>query len=187
MTTATLEKDQKIVEVLEKTMKLYRLAIEMDYEEQQRLILKYLRIVGSIHKELVCVKEACDMVLEKYPKGMPHDSTLIQEAMKLVKQPYRQIFPQTSFDEEMIIYKIYDLEIKELFDSIPINELEREEQVILKNLWRSVHNTLVENPNFKGENPYYKRNYHEMERAKKLWLELLDNDFNAFIEYFQEE
>lgn len=186
MTTKTAERDKKIVEVLQNVMKLYRHAMEMDYEDQQRFILQYYQSLSNKY-ELSCIKEVCETLLRQYPQGLPHDSSLVKEAMKMVQPTYREIFPQDCFEEDMIIYKMFDTLIKDLFDTLPWNEMKKVEKVMVENLWRSVHNTLVDNPNFKGENPYYKRNYHEMERDKKLWLELLDKDFNTCIEYFQEE
>jgi hypothetical protein len=188
MTTSTAkQRDEKLIEVLEKTKKLYRMAIEMDFEKQQRLILEYIQGLVKPHPDLACIGEACQKTLEEYPKGMPHDSTLIIEARKLVKHPYSSLFPSTSFDEDILIYKMYDYLIKDLFDTIPKEEFNRHEQFVIEKLWRGVHCTLVDNPNFKGDNPYYKRHYSDMRYSKKQWLKLLDEDFNGYIEYFKEE
>lgn len=186
MNITELERDQKIVSVLQQVMALYRCVLEMKYEEQQRCILQYILNVSNKHKELTPLKEVCEKVLQDYPEGMPHDSTLILEAKQLAGYPYSSVFPNHVFDEDMLLYKMFDVRIKSLFDTIPQEGMDRPEQLILERLWHVIHNTLVKNPNFKGSNPYYKRNYHEMGRAKKLWLELLDDDYKSYICYFQE-
>lgn len=181
------ERDLKLVETFKKTMNLYRKAIEMEFDTQQRLIIQYVQSLVISNKELECIHLACEKVLMEFDKEMPHDSTMIDEVKKLLKPPYDSVFPKTFFDEDVLVYKMFDCLIKELFDAIPIDEFNRQEQYIVKRLWKAVHCTLVDNPNFKGENPYYQRHYRDMMQSKKLWLELLDNDFNVYIEYFSED
>ncbi|PLS19307.1 hypothetical protein CVD28_02525 [Bacillus sp. M6-12] len=186
MSNTTLERDKKIIESLTLVMKLYRGAIEIKYENQERLILQYIQSVTSHHPELVCIEKACQRILEQYPKGMPHDSTLLDEAMKLVNHPYRRVFPDTLFDQDVLIYKMYDHLIKDEFDKIPREGLSKVENFMIDRLWNGVHSTLVENRNFQGDNPYYKRNYRDMQYSKKTWLKILDEDFNNLIDYFNE-
>lgn len=92
MTTSAIERDKKIVEVLEKTMKLYRKAIEMDWESQQRLIMDYFILLAETKPEIACVKEACQTILTKYPEGIPHDSDLFTETKELLPHLYNKSF-----------------------------------------------------------------------------------------------
>lgn len=184
MNSYALERDLKLVEALKNIMGLYNNAIIMDIEKKQRLILHYLIFATKQHEELKSVTEACEKTDKNYPKGFPHDSTLLQEAMNLVNISYKEVFPVTSFDEDMIVYKICDMLIKEVFDSIPLEEFKKNEQLIINNLWEIVHCTLVDNPNFKGTNPHYKRNYYDMSKAKDLWVEILDDRFLNYIDFF---
>lgn len=185
--TTVRERDEKLVKILEETMKLYRTAIKMEVEPQERLILQYIQGMSEKHEELRCVYEACSDVLEAYPDRMPHDNTLLEEAKDRLKHPYTSIFPQTPFDEEMLVYKMFDFLIQEQYNSIPFDDFDKYQRFFIERVYSGLHKTLIDNPNFKGDNPYYKRHYHNMTHSKKTWLKILDEDFTNCIEYFKEE
>lgn len=166
MTTANIHKGKEIADILRLVMKLYRQALEMGLEEQERMILNQLIAVSKDKEEYASVFHACQSVLSDFPEGLPHDSTLIDEAKKRTDVAFRSIFPIDSFDRDMLIYKWFDATIQKLFSKITSFELERVDERIIERLQRSIHNTLVDNPNFKGANPYYKRNYGDYGRAK---------------------
>lgn len=181
------EREENLVKAMEETKKLYRKAIEMDNEKKERFILQYIQGITEKHPELNCIHKVCKGVLERYPDRMPKDNTLLEEAMSTLNPPYLSIFPQTSFDEDILVYKVVDVLIKEIYDSIPRHDFDRHERFIIEKLWNGVHKMLVDNPNFKGANPYYKRHYFNMVQSKKTWLKILDEDFNTYIDYFKEE
>jgi hypothetical protein len=188
--TQVEEKNKLISEALRQVMKMYRKALDMKWKDRERLILVYFKGMGEKHEELSPFKQACESVLDRWKEGShPHDSTLIEEVSKIVKSPYNQLLPKDDFDEDMLVYKWIDLVIADLFNKIRSFGLDKRESSIVDRLWSSVHNTLVENPNFKGSSPYYKRsnNRTDYDRAKVLWLELMDHDFNSYIEYFEEK
>ncbi|WCK57394.1 hypothetical protein PP175_25340 (plasmid) [Aneurinibacillus sp. Ricciae_BoGa-3] len=182
-----MEKDKTIANTLKKVMNMYQNTLNMGLEDQERLILTYFQLTGEKHEDLAPLKEACMQVLNQWKTGMPHDSTLIDEVKKYLKPPFIRVLPKDRFDRDMLVYKLSDALIKDVFAGLKTLELDKQDKHILAGLWHCVHNTLVANPNFKGENSYYKRNYSEYWRAKELSLELLDNDFVSYIAYFEED
>lgn len=183
----TMDKFILIADTLKDVKKMYRRAIEMDLETQERIILMLISSMASKIEGLNCIVEACNEVTERWKEGMPHDSTLIDEVRKRLKLPYAKVLPQDKFDRDMIVYKVIALEIESQFKPLYELELERVDLHIVKELWRRVNNMLVENPNFKGDSPYYKRHPYDHERSKSLTLELLDKDFTDYIAYFLAE
>lgn len=192
MTTINEQDYQNIAKVLEDIKGIYRSAIEIGYEQQERLVLEiiieYVKIVDKEGDTLSCIQEVCEIVLNEYPKGkFPHDSTLIEEAKSRLSLPYKRVFPEDNFSKDMMTNKLYNAVIEDRFKQIkdlPANESDR---YILKKLWTAVNNSLIENPNFKGEVPYYKRHPLDYSHSKKLTLELLDKDFDSYISYFKGE
>ncbi|WPS85628.1 hypothetical protein SMD22_00785 (plasmid) [Brevibacillus halotolerans] len=185
---ATVTTNQgNIAEILRRVMKLYRYVLEMGLEEKERLILRKISEASKNIESFWDIHDACQSVLIEYPTGLPHENTLIEEASKRMTIPSREIMPNHPFDKDMLVYKWMDTTIERLFSKIDRTYMDRVDQNIIEKLQRIVHNTLVDNPNFKGAIPYYKKNYSEYDRAKKLWLELLDNEFEGFIRYFEDE
>jgi hypothetical protein len=187
VTIAIKSQDKKIVKILRSVMIIYRYALELEFEKQERIILERIAKVCKDLEEFSSVFNACEGVLMDYPTSLPHDSTLIDEARKRVPKEFLTIFPEDTFDRNMLIYGWFDSIIKNYFSKIDVDQLKPSEKFIIERLQRSVHNTLVENPNFKGKYPYYKKNYHEYGRSVKLSLELLDKDFDSYIKFFQVE
>lgn len=190
MTTETIsqrEVDLLIVEVLKNVKNIVKNTIELEHEDQQRFILQYIQSLCKDKEEVACIPKVCAELLEQYPTGMPHDSTLIDEAKKRVGYPLSKVFPQTLFDEDVLMYKMAMVLVNQAFETIPKETLNRGDQVAVENLERLARNTLVDNPNFKGDNSYYKRHYYEMERAKKGWIEFIEEEFTNWIGYFQQE
>lgn len=183
----TTDKFKLIAETLNGVMKMYRRAIEMDLEDRERIILMMISSMASKFEDTTCIVTACNEVTERWKEGMPHDSTLIDEVRKRLRFPYTKVLPQDAFDRDMITYKLVALEIQSRFKPLYELELERVDLHIIKELWRRVNNMLVENPNFKGDFPYYKRHPMDFERSKALSLELLDEDFKNYIDYFLAE
>lgn len=185
----TSKKYETVVETLKQIMELYHKAMEMSIEDKERLILKHMIVVvEKSNEDLSCIKKACERVLNHWQEGFyPHDSTLIDEVLKLVDFPYTLLFPRDDFDKDMVVYRLINSVIQSKIENLRQLNLDKLDQSMIEQLWRSVNNTLVNNPNFKGKIPYYKRNYTDYCNAKKLWLELLDRDFEEYIEYFQEQ
>ena len=181
------ERDEIMVKILEETMKLYRTALKMEEEIKERLILQYIQGMSEKHEELRCVYLVCTDVLEAYPDRMPHDNTLLEEAKDRLKHPYTDVFPKTAFDEDMLVYKMFDVLIQDEYNKIPFDDFDRFQRFFIENVFSSLHKTLIDNPNFKGERPYYKRHYHDMTASKKTWLKLLDKEFMNCLSYFKEE
>lgn len=181
------ERDEKMVEILEETMKLYRTALTIGEETQERIILQYIQGVSAKHEELLPVHQVCTDVLNAYPERMPHDNTLIEEAKDRLDKTYARIFPQTRFDEDMLVFQMFDVLIQEQYNSIPFDEFDRFQRFFIENVFSGLHKTLIDNKNFKGDRPYYKSHYHSMTASKKTWLELLDKDFKNCLRYFKEE
>jgi hypothetical protein len=159
----------------------------MNTEKKERFLLEFVCAVENDDKYSP-ERIACEKVLKEYPDRVPHDSTLIDEVKNRLdnQMKFCSIYPTDRFSLDMFIFKWFDYMIKEKFDEIKDIKLDRYEKHIIDSLFRLSHNTLVNNPNFKGENPYYKRNYYDMFHSKKLWLELLDKDYDSYIEYFSE-
>lgn len=175
-----------IVEVLEEVKRIYHFALELDYEERERIILQVMRINADKHEELHCVRDACDEVLTKWPKGQwPHDSSLIEQTKKLLEYPYKDVFPVHSFDREMLIYKWIICLVEASFKKIEEIEIDKGDKYIIERLKRIVDNTFIKNPNLQGSEPYYKYHSWEFSNSKKLWLELLDKDFDSYMDYFR--
>ncbi|MFF2532364.1 hypothetical protein ACFVS2_25980 [Brevibacillus sp. NPDC058079] len=168
-------------------MRLYRYILEIGLEEQERLLLKKISEVSKNIEAFQDIYEACQGVLIEFPTGLPGDCTLIEEASKRMTVQSRAIMPKHPFEKDMLVYGWMDRTIEELFSKIDRTHLNQNELIILKNLQIGVHKRLVDNPNFKGKEPYYKRCYNEFVKAKVLWLDLLDKDFQSTIDFFEDE
>ena len=177
---------EQIATTLREVKSMYRKAIEMPLEDQERIVLLLIKSMTA-KLEILNIVDVIDMVLEQWSEGTPHDATLIDEVRKNLKPPYTKVLPNDHFDREMLVNKILWLEIESQFKPLLDLNLEKHEQNIVEELMRRTRNTLVDNPNFKGESPYYKRNPIEYCRSKPLWIELLDNDLDGYIDYFMDE
>lgn len=179
---------QDIATKLEHIQELYQKILKMDYQAKDKLIVETMILLIKSKEELNPIKEACEDVLNQFSHGVNYfETTLVDEVIERLKPPYKMAMPKTHFDRDILIYKWYDQVIKEEFDGIYSMPLDRRNKMIVDWLWRGIHCALVDNPNFKGPNPYYKRYYHEYDRAKKITLECLDKDFKGYISYFKGE
>lgn len=186
--TDTQTKDREVVKTLRSIRKMYHHVLEMDYENQQRTVLKIIASKLESVQELAFIPQACKKVLKQYPKGsFPHDSTLLDEVREQIPKPFQKVIPSDFFEEDQIIFHAYMTLITKKFDRIREHPETRHERYIIERLEKIIRNTLVDNPNFKGPNPYYKRYYADFSQSKKLSLNFLDEEFAAFIDYFGEE
>lgn len=183
----TEEQYQEIAAMLKKIKTAYRAAITIDWKKKQRFILQYLKGYASLHQALKPLQKVCGQLLEEYPEGeFPHDNTLLDEARKRLKYPFTKAIPDSHFDEDMIVYKVSHVIIKEeIFNKLDEIPLGKSDQLIIDRLKHMILHTFVEGVNIKGENPYYKRHYNQFIKSQKLTLELLDEEFDNYIEYFQ--
>ncbi|HHT7008536.1 TPA: hypothetical protein ACTZ3A_001075 [Bacillus cereus] len=183
-----VEDDELIIEVLKEVKVLYTKVLNMKISDIEVFILKYISLLCKSKPELVELKEVCDRLINQYPEGYVYiDESLLDKAKESVKFEYRSFFPSGCFDAEMVVFYLYNSHIKLKFDKIRDLDVKKVDRFILDKLERHIQNTLVDNPNFKGDNPYYKRHYRELDRSKKISLKCLDSDFDAYIEYFSEE
>lgn len=183
-----VEDDKLIVEVLKEVKELYTIVLKKKISDIEVFILKYISLLCKSKPELLEVKEVCDSLLEQYPEGCVYiDESLFDKAKESLKPEFRSFFPSGCFEAEMVVFYIYNAYIKDAFDEIRYLDIKRVDRFILDKLERHIKNTLVDDPNFKGDNPYYKRHYRELDRSKKISLKCLDSDFDAYIEYFSEE
>ena len=184
----TRTKDREIVRTLRSIRKMYHHVLEMDYENQQRTVLKIIASTLEPVQELAFISQACKKVLKHYPKGtFPHDSTLLDEVKEQIPKPLQKVIPSGLFEEDQLIFQSYMTLITKKFNVIREHPETRHERYIIERLEKIIRNTLVDNPNFKGPDPYYKRYYSDFSQSKKLSLKFLDEEFDAFIDYFSEE
>ncbi|AFV21775.1 MULTISPECIES: hypothetical protein [Bacillus] len=180
--------DKLIVEVLKEVKELYTIVLSRKISDIEVFILKYISLLCKSKPELLELKEVCDSLVKRYPEGCVYiDESLFDKARESVKPEFRSYFPSGYFEAEMVVFYIYNTYIKQAFDEIRSLDIKRVDRFILDKLERHIQNTLVDDPNFKGDNPYYKRHYRELDRSKKISLKCLDSDFDAYIEYFSEE
>ncbi|WP_242306241.1 hypothetical protein [Bacillus cereus group sp. BfR-BA-01317] len=183
-----VEDDKLIVEVLKEVKELYTIVLKKKISDIEVFILKYISLLCKSKPELLELKEVCDSLVERYPEGCVYiDESLFDKAKESLKPEFRSFFPSGCFEAEMVVFYMYNAYIKDAFDEIRDLDIKKVDRFILDKLERHTKNTLVDDPNFKGDNPYYKRHYNELSWSKKLSLEFLDGDFNAYIEYFAEE
>ncbi|WP_242248865.1 hypothetical protein [Bacillus cereus group sp. BfR-BA-01328] len=183
-----VEDDKLIVEVLKEVKALYTKVLNMKISEIEVLILKYISLLCKSNSELLELKEVCDSLVNQYPEGYVYvDESLLDKAKENVKPEFIRFFPSGRFEAEMVVFYLYNSHVKKQFDEIRDLDVKRVDRFILDKLERHIQNTLVDDPNFKGDNPYYKRHYRELDRSKKISLKCLDSDFDAYIEYFSEE
>ena len=185
--SATTTHYKEIYEILGMVKNIYRNGLELEWEKKERYVLEFLKGITE-KNELFHVSEACEKVLLRFPEGSyPHDTTLMQETISLVRIPYKRLIPVDSFDMEMIWFKMVNALIKEQFDKIYAFPLDRKDKVLIDSLWKGVHCTFVDNPNLKGAFPYHKKYPNDFIRSKKQSLEFLDEDFNGYMAYFKDE
>ncbi|MCU5281096.1 hypothetical protein OCA22_22195 [Bacillus cereus] len=183
-----VEDDKLIVEVLKEVKALYTKVLNMKISEIEVLILKYISLLCKSNSELLELKEVCDSLVNQYPEGYVYvDESLLDKAKEIVKPEFIRFFPSGRFEAEMVVFYLYNSHVKKQFDEIRDLDVKRVDRFILDKLERHIQNTLVDDPNFNGDNPYYKRHYRELDGSKKISLKCLDSDFNAYIEYFSEE
>ena len=179
--------DYKIIrENLEKVKVLYRNAIDLEGIKKERFILNAFIIIGELSKDLEVLVEPINKILEKF-KEDESDINLIKKVKDLLEPQYKDLLPSDDFAKDMIVFKFTNQLINITFGEIYEMELNKSDKNIIDRLKRIVYNMLVDNPNFKGSNPYYKREYNHYRLAQRTWLEFLDADFNAYIDYFTDE
>lgn len=181
----SIKQDQKVIEGLKKVKKLYHQALNLSIAEEQKVALEQIRLFCSRNEELEPVKKACQKVLLKSNLNTV-SSNLILEAIELSPKEYISFFPTHPFDVDLIVFNSYYLKIKKIFDELLSFEHPRNEKFILEKLHRCVYNFFVDNKNFKGTDPYYKRNYQHFQRDQNSWLEFLDDEYDSFIKFFSE-
>lgn len=181
---------EEIVSILKEINTTCQNVLKMDWIAKERMVLNVL-IITANEKILssLKVKVACEEVLSLYPKGTyPHDQTLLDEVRdRLETVEEKQYLTIDSFTMEVMTFKIMGIAVAESFSKLEGFELPQNEQYIIEVLKKSVDGIYKTNPNFLGDNPYYKRHHNELQHSKKLWVELLDKDFSNFIHYFSGE
>lgn len=189
MTMETTEKDfQEVAQRLSKIQKMIQNLMETSAFRQERIILEYIGALCSKKEALTPVKDACEQTLERYQTEVNYyETSLVDEAIALLENPYKKALPATWFEKDILFYKLGYAVIEEEFKPFESMGLERRYQLIVDNLKRIVFNSFVNDPNFKGENPYYKRHYYDFERSKKVTRELIDQEFSNFIAFFEGE
>jgi len=186
-----VENSRAIVETLTKVKSIYHKVLEMSREGKERIYIQLLSCMAEKCEEMK-IREICEDLLER-PMGninyFDGDSLLgifeeILESNGFTSFMY--LFPFNLFNINMIVFRLGNDCIQDKFKKIedmPENDFDR---FVIGDLIRHINNTLVDNYNFKGEDPYYKKNPIK-DSDIKLWLEFLDKDFDNYIDYFRVE
>lgn len=183
----TTEKQfQEIAAHLESIQGIYQKLFQMEALEQEQFILHYFASVCGKKEELKPIQTVCEGVLTTYPNGVNYyETTLIDEAIQRLEPAYKQVLPSSWFEKDLLFYRLGYAVLEDEFKIFAQYTLERRFQLIIENLQRILYNSFVNDPNFKGENPYYKRHYEDFQRSKKHTKAFLDSDFSNYIAFFR--
>ena len=167
---------KKLVKILKGVKDIYRNALENSrIKDKKELILSLAKKHASKPKTKAIAAQL--LLIEDT------DVDVMREGNKLLAHEY---FPESAFEIDMFYYAVVDMLIAyEFKKAIKLVE-EKVDKFIVNRLRKLLRNTFVDNPNFQGTNPYYKRNYVDYLYAKKRWIETLDGEFDGYIGYFSE-
>lgn len=177
---------QEIAQQLEIIQAMYQRLLDMEDLQQELFLLQYFTAITKKQEQLLPVNQACEKIVNERKDGVNYyETTLIDEVIDLLDPLYKEILPKTWFEKDLLLYKLGYALLEDEFKVFEKFTLERKFQLIIDDLKRRLYNSFVNNPNFKGDNPYYKRHPREFEYSKKLTRELLDTEFNNYIHYFK--
>lgn len=184
--------NQKIIAIkLKEIQNLYKSVLNLDKVKREHLIMDMLLIFSKTinDKRYTALNNSIERLKNKYQDNdFPQDHTLL-EILRNENPDFEEI-PLDIFEQSMFIYKTINLITENTFDKIEQLTANKSDLFAIKNLRNLVNNTFVNNPNFKASEgnstPYHKRHPDDFIRSSKLSEEFLDNNFNSWIEYFEE-
>ena len=196
--SSTRERDDHLIEVLKEVKHIYTGSLKLKPRVVDQMVVSL--IVNTIKKsDLSDIGVDIDLLLsevERYRNTFVYDdweqNSLIDHIYESLVVSYGNLkvfslFKISQFNKVRLFFKIVGMVIDSEFDRINLDEFKKTDQMIIQRMRNAIQNTFVNDPNILGDNPYYERHLDALYNSREATIRYLDELFDAYINYFEED
>lgn len=188
------ERDDHLIGVLKDVKYLYQGAMKLDARMIDEMVLALVlnTIESSGEEDLQVLVEDARRYQDAFVWDDWYSESLLDHVYESFKArfgntSYVRLFKYTQFSRIQTFFKIVYNVIENDFSKVNLDNFKKSDQYIIMKLQNAVASTLVNDVNMNGDNPYYERNLSDLYSSKKVTLSILDDLFDNYIGYFEED